>query len=151
MMREKIGGELIRRNATRFATVFIFLKSFWDRQDKFKQWMISDDWESCKMVNEEEHDYAYNCLTSKKWWSEMELVLKAVTPLYSVLRFADQQKGASISGFLPIMLSSINCIRGNLSHNPDPCYKLMLDKLMEVITRRLQYLVKDNLMIAGMS
>ena len=149
MMREKIGGELIRWNATRFGTVFIFLQSFWDRQDKFKQWMISDDWESCRTANEEEHDYAYNCLTSKRWWSEMELVLKAVSPLYSVLCFADQQKGASISGFLPIMLSSIDDIRGNLSHNPNPRYKLMLDKLMEVINGRLQYLVSDNLMIAG--
>lgn len=79
----------------------------------------------------------------------MELVLKAVSPLYSVLRFADQQKGASISGFLPKMLSSIDDIRGNLSHNPDPRHKLMLDKLMEVIKVRLQYLVNGNLMIAG--
>ena len=47
------------------------------------------------------------------------------------------------------MLSSIDDIRGNLSHNPDPRYKLMLDKLMEVINGRLQYLVSDNLMIAG--
>uniref|UniRef100_A0A0E0E0N6 Uncharacterized protein n=1 Tax=Oryza meridionalis TaxID=40149 RepID=A0A0E0E0N6_9ORYZ len=31
MMREKIGGELIRWNATRFGIVFIFLQSFWDK------------------------------------------------------------------------------------------------------------------------
>jgi len=42
MMSEKI-GELIWWNATRFGTFFIFLQSFWDRQDKFKQWMVSDD------------------------------------------------------------------------------------------------------------
>jgi hypothetical protein len=34
MMREKIGGELVRWNATRFGTVFIFLQSFMDRKDK---------------------------------------------------------------------------------------------------------------------
>ena len=56
--------------------------------------IISDDWESYRTTNEEEHDYAYNCLTSKRWWSEMELVLIAVSPLYFVLCFADQQKGA---------------------------------------------------------
>jgi hypothetical protein len=28
MMREKIGGELVRWNATSFGTVFIFLQSF---------------------------------------------------------------------------------------------------------------------------
>jgi hypothetical protein len=31
MMREKIGGELIRWNATRFGTVFLFLQSFMDK------------------------------------------------------------------------------------------------------------------------
>jgi hypothetical protein len=36
MMREKIGGELVRWNATRFGTVFIFLQSFFDRKDKFR-------------------------------------------------------------------------------------------------------------------
>jgi hypothetical protein len=32
-----------------------------------------------------------DCLTSKKWWSQMEVVLKAVSPIFSVLRLADQQ------------------------------------------------------------
>ena len=47
MMREKIGGELIRWNATRFGTVYLFLQSFWDRKDQFKLWMASKDWEEC--------------------------------------------------------------------------------------------------------
>jgi hypothetical protein len=44
MMREKIGGELIQWNATRFGTVFMFLQSFWDRKDMFQAWMISSEW-----------------------------------------------------------------------------------------------------------
>lgn len=47
MMRKQIGGELVRWNATRFGTVFIFLQSFWDRKDKFMQWMTSKEWEKC--------------------------------------------------------------------------------------------------------
>jgi hypothetical protein len=46
MMREKIGGELIRWNATRFGTVFLFLKSFFDRQDEFKAWMVCPEWKN---------------------------------------------------------------------------------------------------------
>ena len=118
MMREKIGRELIRWNATRFGTVFIFLQSFWDRQDKFKQWMVSDDWEKCVWAGKADHDFTYDCLTSKKWWSQMEVVLKAVSPIYSVLRLADlQQKLYSISSFLPKMMKSMAEIRGNLSDN----------------------------------
>jgi hypothetical protein len=46
MMKEKIGGELVRWNATRFGTLFLFLQSFWDRQDKFQAWMVSSDWKN---------------------------------------------------------------------------------------------------------
>jgi len=67
MMREKIGRELIRWNATRFGTVFIFLQSFWDRQDKFKQWMVSNDRENCVWFGRTDHEFTYDCLTSKKW------------------------------------------------------------------------------------
>jgi hypothetical protein len=42
-MKRNIGGELYRWNGTRFGTVFIFLQSFWDRKDKFRQWMASED------------------------------------------------------------------------------------------------------------
>ena len=44
MMRQKIGGELVRWNATRFGTVFLCLQSFFDRQDEFKAWMVSPEW-----------------------------------------------------------------------------------------------------------
>jgi len=64
------------------------------------------------------YEFTYNCLTSKKWWSQMEVVLKAVSPIYSVLRLADlQQKLYSISSFLPKMMKSMAEIRGNLSDN----------------------------------
>jgi hypothetical protein len=34
-MKRRIGGEIVRWNATRFGTVFMFLQSLWDRKDKF--------------------------------------------------------------------------------------------------------------------
>ena len=45
-MKAKIGGELVRPNATRFGTVFIFLESFWDKKDKFRQWVVSEEWKN---------------------------------------------------------------------------------------------------------
>ena len=115
MMREKIGGELIRWNATRFGTVFIFLQSFWDRQDKFMQWMVSDDWKNNAWKDEADHAFTYDCLLNRRWWSDMELVLNAVTPIYTVLRYADQQKNATIAGFLPKIMTAMAQIRGNFS------------------------------------
>jgi hypothetical protein len=148
MMREKIGGELVRWNATRFGTVFIFLQSFFDRKDKFKLWMASADWENCKWAGEEDHDFTYDCLTKNKWWTDMEKVLKVVSPIYSVLRLADQQKSVSISSFLPKMMSDMVKIRANLGD--DPINKNMCDRLMQVINRRLDYMLNGTLMLAGM-
>jgi hypothetical protein len=96
MMREKIGGELVRWNTTRFDTIFIFLQSFLDRKDKFKLWMTSADWENSKWVGEEDHDFTYDCLTKNKWWTDMEKVLKAVSLIYYVLCLADQPKSVYI-------------------------------------------------------
>ena len=43
-MKKKIGGELIRPNATRFGTVFMFLQSFLDKKEYLRAWMVSQDW-----------------------------------------------------------------------------------------------------------
>ncbi|PWZ06027.1 hypothetical protein Zm00014a_001860 [Zea mays] len=95
MMREKIGGELIRWNATR------------------------------------------------RWWSDMELVLNAVTPIYTVLCYADQQKkNATIAGFLPKMMTAMAQIHGNLSKEKD-----LLDRIVGVIKKRLKYMVDDTLIV----
>ncbi|XP_035823134.1 uncharacterized protein [Zea mays] len=144
MMREKIGGELIRWNATRFGTVFIFLQSFWDRQDKFMQWMVSDDWKNNAWKDEADHAFTYDCLLNRRWWSDMELVLNAVTPIYTVLRYADQQKNATIAGFLPKIMTAMAQIRGNLSKEKD-----LLDRIVGVIKKRLKYMVDDTLIVAA--
>ncbi|CAN6198019.1 unnamed protein product [Urochloa humidicola] len=77
----------------------------------------------------------------------MEVVLKAVSPIYSVLRLADQQKNVSISSFLPKMLIAMQEIRGNLS--VDDIQKNLLDRLMGKINTRLNYLLSDTLMLAA--
>lgn len=148
MMREKIGGELIRWNATRFSTVFMFLQSFWDRKDKFQAWMISSDWKNSDWRSDDDYLFTTDCLMNRLWWDKMELVLKAVTPIYSVLRYADQQKNGTLSGFLPRMLRAQDEIHGKLKHD-DRVPISLLDRFMEVINRRTKYLLNETLMLAG--
>jgi len=148
MMREKIAGELILWNATRFGTIFLFLQSFMDRRDKFEAWMISSDWKNNDWRHEEDHKFTYDCLTSRLWWDNVELVLKAVTPLYSVLRFADQQKNGTISGFIPKMLKAQSDIFATLKHD-ERVTRSLLDRINEVINRRTRYLLNETLMLAG--
>ncbi|XP_062193520.1 uncharacterized protein LOC133896899 [Phragmites australis] len=73
----------------------------------------------------------------------MELVLKAITPIFLVLCFTDQKKNGTISGFLPKMLNALDEIRAKLGHKPN-----LLERLTEVINRRLKYLVNETLMLA---
>ena len=105
-MHEAIGGELVRPNATRFGTNFMFLQSFWVEQEKFRVWMTSLKWKNSNMVSDPEHDYTYDCLLSRKWWDNVKLVLDVIVPLYTVLRFADSQKLGSLSGFMSQMMNA---------------------------------------------
>ncbi|CAN6222289.1 unnamed protein product [Urochloa humidicola] len=148
MMREKIGGELTRWNATRFGTVFLFLQSFMDKREKFEAWMISSDWKNNEFKDLDDHKFTYDCLTSRIWWEDVELVLKAVTPLYSALRFADQQKNGTISGFIPKMIKAQSSIFATLKHE-ERVDKYLLDRVIKVINRRTRYLLNETLMLAA--
>lgn len=148
MMREKIGGELIRWNATRFGTVFLFLQSFYDRKERFQAWMVSEEWNNSDWKDDPDHDFTYDCLTSRKWWEDVELVLKAVTPLYSVLRFADGEKNGTISGFLPRMTAAQDEIFAQLKHDKRVT-KDFIERIIKATYRRTRYLFDGTLMPAG--
>jgi hypothetical protein len=148
MMKEKIGGELIRWNATRFGTIFLFLQSFMDKQEKFQSWMVSSDWKNNEWKDTEEHKFTYDCLTDRLWWEKVEVVLKAVTPLYCVLRFADQQKNGTICGFIPKIIGTQKEIFATLKHD-NRVTKDLINRLNEVINRRTRYLLNDTIMLAG--
>ena len=96
----------------------------------------------------EDHEYTEACLSQKNWWSDMELVLKAVSPIYTVLRFADQQKNTTISGFLQKATRAVNAIKTNLS---DCRHKDLLDSWRQIIDTRHNYLLNNTLMVAGKS
>ncbi|WVZ77634.1 hypothetical protein U9M48_025480, partial [Paspalum notatum var. saurae] len=43
MMRQAIGGELVKWNATRFGTNYMFLESMFKKKDQFMAWLISPE------------------------------------------------------------------------------------------------------------
>jgi hypothetical protein len=51
-------------------------------------WMVANEWRNSEWKDETDHDFTYDCLTSRLWWEDVELVLEAVTQMYCVLRFA---------------------------------------------------------------
>ena len=98
--------------------------------------------------NDPDHEFAYDCLTSRVWWEKMELVLKVVGPLFCVLRYADQEKNGTVSGFLPKMIQAYNEITGKLRKNKYG-KGYFHKKVAEVISKRLRYLLNETLTHAG--
>jgi hypothetical protein len=116
--------------------------------DKFQAWMVSSNWENNDWRYEEDHKFTYDCLIDRIWWEKVEMVLKTVTPLYSVLRFADQQKNGTIFGFLPKMLPAQTEIFAKLKHDKN-IKREFINKVNEIIKKRTQYLLNDTLMLVG--
>jgi hypothetical protein len=100
MMRQAIGGELMRWNATRFDTNYMFLESMFHRKDNFMAWMSSPGFLESRFSSTEEGRCAHSCLSSLTWWDTMQYVLKGVEPLFAFLRFVDQDKIPNMSEVL---------------------------------------------------
>jgi hypothetical protein len=82
-------SELVKWNATRFGTNYMFLESMYHRKDKFMIWMVSPTFLESRFTNTDDERFAYSCLSSLTWWDTMEFVIKGVEPLYTFLRFVD--------------------------------------------------------------
>jgi hypothetical protein len=100
MMRQAIGGELVRWNATRFDTNYMFHESMFCHKDKFVAWMSSPGFLESKFSSTQEERYTHSCLFNLTWWDMMQYVLKGVEPLYGFLCFADQDKIPNMSKVL---------------------------------------------------
>jgi hypothetical protein len=99
-MKHAIGGELVRWNAIRFSTNYMFLESMFHRKDKFMMWMGSPGFLESSFSSTHEGRYAHSYLSNMMWWDTMEYVLKGMEPLYVFLRFADQDKVSNMSEVL---------------------------------------------------
>jgi len=92
MMRNAIGGELVKWNATRFGTNYMFLESIYRKHDRFMQWMASTEFQNSKWANTEEGRFTHASFSSMEWWDAMKYIIDTVQPIYKFLRFADQDK-----------------------------------------------------------
>ena len=97
MMREAIGGELVKWNVTRFGTNYMFLESMYRKKDQFMTWLVSPEFRRSRHFKSETGRYIYECITSLQWWANMEYVINDVEPLYMFLRFADTDKTPNLS------------------------------------------------------
>lgn len=142
-MKRRIGGEIVRWNATRFGTVFMFLQSLWERKDKFRQWMVSDEWRNNSWNNEAAFKYVDGCMTSSQWWDDVKVVLDTIGPLFLVLRYVDGDEG-TVAGLMPRLLNAIKEMEIYLGEGTQRC-----NRYMKVIKDRVKYLYSDTFIVAA--
>ena len=53
MMKKAIGGELVKWNATRFGTNYMFLESIMRKKDQFMQWMVTSEFRESRHFKSE--------------------------------------------------------------------------------------------------
>ncbi|KAE8771560.1 hypothetical protein D1007_56553 [Hordeum vulgare] len=143
-MKKNIGGELIRPNATRFGTVFMFLDSYHSKKDKFREWMVSKDWKECQWRYEPGYVFAEECLSSNVWWNALEWVLGSLRPLYMAMRYVDTQKQCTLSGFKKRMMLAIQKMEAHLG----PTSRLYLT-FMRKVGKRIDAMEEDTFMVAA--
>ncbi|KAM0853584.1 hypothetical protein ACQ4PT_050978 [Festuca glaucescens] len=143
-MKKNVGGELIKPNATRFGTVFMFLESYHQKKDQFRKWMVSDDWKGSIWKNDADYVFAAELLSSNMWWAALEWVLALLEPLYKSLRYADTQKKCTLSGFKKSMMTAIQKMDAHLGGG-----SRMFQRVMSKVSTRMEAMQKDTLMVAA--
>jgi hypothetical protein len=67
MMKNAIGGNLMRWNATRLGMNYLFLESFLRRKEHFMQWMATPALQQSGYLDSNAEKYAHACLSSLPW------------------------------------------------------------------------------------
>jgi hypothetical protein len=78
MMKTAIGGNLVRWNATRFGTNYLFLESFLRRKDRFMQWMATPQLQKSGYLDSNAGKYAHTCLSSLSRWDNLKRIVESI-------------------------------------------------------------------------
>jgi hypothetical protein len=144
MMKNAIGGNLVRWNATRFGTNYLFLESFLRRKDRFMQWMATPQLQHSGYLDSNAEKYVHACLFSLPWWDNLKRIVESVQPLYAFLRFVDQERIPNLSE----VLFRYHILRQEydaLFHDD----RTSFDQYIEIVNKRMHDVANDTYMNAG--
>jgi hypothetical protein len=81
LMREKIGGDLVRPAVTRFATSYLTLASMHKNKSGLRSMFVSEEWQSNTLSKSAEGKRAENTIISISFWKNVEYCIKSNTTL----------------------------------------------------------------------
>ena len=106
MMRNTIGGELVKWNATRFGTNYVFLESIYQKCEHFMQWMASTEFLQSKWADTEDGRFTHARFSSMEWWEGLKYIINTVQPIYKFLHSGwPRCSNETASEFVPSVIS----------------------------------------------
>jgi hypothetical protein len=118
LMRQKIGGDLVRPAVTRFATSFLTLASMHRHKQGLKNLVVSDEWYANKLSTTTEGRLIERILLNVQFWTKVENCLRATQPLLIALRIADGDETPAAPEITAAMDFARNTITDSLKKNP---------------------------------
>ena len=109
-MRQVCGGDIVRPEATRFATNYIALDSFLKNMVDLKKIFISNEWTSHKLSRTEVGHEVERLMFDHVYWDKVEKLVSINEALYTVLRIVDSE----VVPTMPFVYELIRLIKANL-------------------------------------
>ncbi|XP_038972160.1 uncharacterized protein LOC120104679 [Phoenix dactylifera] len=104
LMRRYAGGEILRPGVTRFATNYIALDSLIEKKGALRQMFVSPEWQESRYAQAGTEGSRMEDLVSRQsFWQRANAIVKAIKPLYEVLRAVDSERYPQM-GFLYHMM-----------------------------------------------
>jgi len=119
LMRNKIGGDLVRPAVTRFATSFLTLASLHKNRSGLRNLVVSDEWHATSFSTTQEGRRVENIILSMPFWNKVELCLRASQPLLVALRIADGDETPAAPEIMAAMDVAKATIKDSLQRKPD--------------------------------
>lgn len=118
LMRDKIGGDLVRPGITRFATSFLTLSSMHKHRNGLRSLFVSEEWQQSKFSSSQEGIQAENIILSAEFWKSVEYCLRASQPILIALRIADGDETPAAPEIMAAMDKAEATIKEALKDKP---------------------------------
>ncbi|CAO2173441.1 unnamed protein product, partial [Urochloa humidicola] len=140
LMREKLGGDLVRPAVTRFATSYITLASMMQHKNGLKSLFLCDAWQATSLSKSAEGRSCEAIVLSVPFWNNVQNCLKASQPLLVALRIADGDETPAAPEIMAAMDFAKSSIQDALQDN-----KGLLKSVMECYDNRWENQMEQKL------
>ncbi|XP_066373047.1 uncharacterized protein [Miscanthus floridulus] len=119
LMRQKIGGDLVRPAVTRFATSYLTLASMYKHKNGLRALVVSEEWQANSLSNTSEGKQVEDIDLSMPFWNRVECCLRASQPLLVALRIVDGDETPAAPEIMAAMDHAKTTIKDSLKAKTD--------------------------------